>query len=263
MPKPGPRVVTLDIETAPLESYHWGLHDQNIGIEFVKEDWSILSVSWKWLDEDEVHFIHTGGRGAKKVRDDRGVLKKIWPVLDEADLVIGQNIKAFDIPRINARLIQHGHAPYSPVRIIDTMLISKGKFSFTSNKLAWTTKKLTEAKKSEHKKFPGFSLWAACLKDDAEAWAEMEAYNKLDVLSTEQLYLKFRPWIDNHPNVNVYVDAEDPACPKCGSDKIQRRGNAFTQTGSYPRFQCTHCGGWSRGKSTLTSKIKRSRLLTW
>jgi hypothetical protein len=261
-PVTGPRIVTLDIETAPFESYHWGLWDQNIGLDMVNVEWSILSYSAKWLGEDKVIYNDTGGRGIKKVRDDKGLLQEIWNILDEADIVIAQNGQAFDIKKINARLIMNGFKPYSPIKIIDTMLVAKKHFDFTSNKLAWLSDYLTSAKKSEHKEFPGFELWAECLKDNPKAWIEMKKYNCIDTLATEELYLRLRPWIVGHPNVAVYDDNnESPACPKCGSLKVYGNGLRRTQVGTYRRFRCTDCGGHSHGRFLENTKEKRKSLL--
>lgn len=243
----GPRLVTIDIETAPLESFTWGIWDQTVGLDQIKTDWSILSFSAKVLGKPKVIYADTGGRGADKVRDDGELLKKLWTVLDEADIVVAQNGKSFDLRRINARLLQKGFPPYSPIRVIDTMLAAKRHFGFTSNKLAWLSDKLTATKKLTHKKYPGFSLWLECLKDNKKAWAEMKRYNVADTVATEQLYLKLRPWIDGHANVSVYGELE-LACPKCGSKKLQRRGKAVTQSGVYSRLQCQDCGGWARSR---------------
>ena len=256
----GPKVVTLDIETAPLESYHWGLWDQNIGLEMIKEDWSILSFSAKWLGSDEVIFKHTGGRGPNKVRDDSVLLQALWDILDEAEWVVAQNGKEFDLKKINARLIQSGFAPYSPVRVVDTMLAAKKTFGFTSNKLAWLTKNLTKAKKSEHKRYPGFALWAGCLRDEKAAWKEMQHYNGLDVISTEELFLKLRPWIDGL-NAGIYFAGDELRCPKCGSTELTKWGMRFTATGQFQSYKCKSCGGRCHEKSSLTSKSKRKSLL--
>lgn len=258
----GPKILTLDIETAPLESYHWGLFDQNIGLDQIAIEWTILSYAAKWLDEDKVIYKSTGGKGAAKVRDDSELLKGLWGLLDQADIIIAQNGVQFDIKKINARLLMKGFGPYSPVKVIDTLQIAKKHFGFTSNKLAWMSEHLTKTKKSEHKQFPGFELWEECLKDNPKAWKEMELYNCKDVLSTEELYLKLRPWMENHPNIANYNPLEKMLCPKCGSDKVQKRGKALTQTGEYHRFQCGACGGWSRSRYTLNTKNKRTTLLS-
>lgn len=257
-----PRTVVLDIETAPIVSCHWDLWDQNIGLEQIQVEWAIISFSAKWLGKEGVVYRDTGGRGRKRVREDGPLVNELWTILDRADIVVAQNGVAFDIKKINARMVEHGHKPPSPFRVVDTMLIAKRHFAFTSNKLAWLSKHLTPAKKSIHKKFPGFMLWDECLKDNPAAWKEMRRYNIQDTIATEQLYLKLRPWMVGHPNVASYTDREDPLCPKCGSDNVQMRGRAFTQSGEYHRFQCKGCGGWARSRYTLNTNAKRKSLLS-
>lgn len=255
------RVVTLDIETAPLESYHWGLFDQNIGLEQIRVEGSILSYSAKWLGRKPVEFRHTGGRGIKRVRDDKPLVRELWKVLDAADIVVAQNGREFDLKWINARMVTHGIAPYSPVRVIDTMLEARKHFRFTSNKLAWTSKHLTVVKKSEHKKFPGFELWAECLRDNPKAWAEMQKYNGRDVIATEQLYLRLRPWITGHPNLATYLSPGDHRCPRCTSTKLLSNGLRTNQYGRYRRYQCQDCGGWAYSRTPENTTSTRKRLL--
>jgi hypothetical protein len=257
-----PRVLVIDIETAPLESYTWGIWEQNVGLEQIKTEWTILSYAGKFLDSKEVFFNHTGGRGAKKVRDDKPLMGELWNLLNTADVVVAQNGISFDIKKINSRLSIHGFGPYSPVRVVDTLRVARKHFGHTSNKLAWMSKHLTpQTKKSEHKKFPGFELWKECLADNPAAWKEMGKYNKQDVLATEQVYLKQLPWISNHPNVASYSLREDLVCPKCSSTKLQARGFSVTNAGKYQRVQCQDCGGWSKGKTNLLTQDKRKSLL--
>lgn len=251
------KILTLDIETAPLESYTWGIWEQNVGLDMIKTEWSILSYAAKWLDKKTVMYADTGGRGVAKVRDDKKLVGEIWKLLDDADIVVAQNGARFDLKKINARLIVHGFGPYSPVRVVDTLSVAKKHFGFTSNKLEWQSKYLTDSPKSKHRKFPGFELWSEVLKDNPQAWREMEKYNKQDVISTEKLYLKQRPWIANHPNVGTYNLRADVECPKCGSNHLQARGRAVLQAGVYWRYQCQTCGGWSRGKQMVNDRDTR------
>lgn len=257
-----PRIITLDIETAPLSVYCWGLWEQNVGLEQINDEWTILSFSVKKLGERKVRFFYTGSRGADKVRDDSELLKELWKVLDDADIVITQNGVSFDIKKINARMLMAGMKPYSPIRSVDTKLVAKKHFSFTSNRLQWMSEHLTAAKKSKHRMFPGFELWNECLRDNARAWKEMREYNCIDVQATEQLYLKMLPWISGHPNVSSYSEMEEISCPKCGSKEVQKRGKAYSQIGEYHRYQCKKCGGWSRSRQTTNTKEKRKTLLS-
>lgn len=255
------RIVTLDIETAPLQSYHWGLFDQNIGLDQICVEGSILSYSAKWLGRKPVEFRHTGGRGVDKVRDDKPLLRELWSVLDAADIVVAQNGREFDLKWINARMVTHGIAPYSPVRVIDTLLEAKRHFRFTSNKLAWTSKYLAVTTKSEHKRFPGFELWAECLKDNPRAWVEMGKYNAQDVIATEQLYLRLRPWITGHPNLVTYLPDGEPRCPRCTSSHLVSNGLRTNQYGRYRRYQCQACGGWAHSRTLENTRKQRAGLL--
>jgi RNase_H superfamily len=256
-----PKILTLDIETSPLESWTWGIWDQNIGLEQIKVEWSILAYAAKWLDSKKVIYQDTGGNGADKVRYDYPLLNNLWELLNEADLVIAQNGVRFDIKKINARLIMNGFGPYSPIRVIDTLQVAKKHFGFTSNKLEWQGKYVAGVEKSKHKKFPGFELWAECLKDNPAAWAEMKKYNKQDVIATELLYLKQRPWIANHPNMGTFHEA-GMSCPVCDSTDIYKNGTRVLQLGRYQRYHCNNCGAWPRGKQLLTPlSVRKDKLV--
>jgi DNA polymerase elongation subunit (family B) len=255
------RMLVLDIETAPLEAYVWGLWEQNVGLDFIKTEWSILAFAAQWLDEKKPIYADAGGRGAKKVRDDLALTKQIRSLLDEADIVIAQNGKRFDIRKINARMVIHGFEPPAPYRVVDTMVEAKKYFAFTSQKLAWTSKYLTDEPKSEHKKFPGFELWVECLKDNPAAWAEMKKYNIQDIKATTEVYFKLRPWITNHPNMGMYDRSDIANCPNCGSEHLQCNGYRTTQQGVYHRYRCQDCGSSSRGKQMAVSPAMRKAKL--
>lgn len=256
------RIAVLDIETSPIVAYVWGLWRQNVGLNQIHTDWSILSFSYKWLGEKKVLHHNTGGRGPSKVRDDVAIMKLLWAVLNEADIIIAQNGVSFDIKKINARFIELGIMPPAPFKVVDTMLEARKIAKFTSNRLAWLSEILTDTPKSEHKRFPGFELWTECLADNAEAWKEMRKYNDIDIRATEKVYLQLRPYIIGHPNVAAYDDDDTRRCPKCGSSTMQRRGLALTQTGQYQRYQCGSCSGWSRTRYTENTRDKRRALMS-
>ena len=258
----GPRILTLDIETAPIAAHTWGIWDQNIGINQIVEDTAIICVAWRWYGEEQTYSFHTGGRGKARVRDDKKLIELCAHLLDEADIVVTQNGTSFDIKRINSRMLFYGMTPYSPVRQVDTKLVAKKHFAMTSNKLEYMADKFAGLPKSKHHEFPGFDLWTECMKDNPRAWKEMAAYNERDVEATELLYVQLVPWIDQHPNVCNF-DGSNRGCPKCGTfaENLERRGFARTQLGKYQRFQCNECGGWSRSRVNLNDKETRGQLL--
>jgi uncharacterized protein YprB with RNaseH-like and TPR domain len=256
-----PRILVIDIETSPIMSYHWRLFDENIGIDQILEDSTIISFGAKWIGDPKMIYMDTGGRGAGKVRDDKPLMGPLWNLLNDADIVVAQNGQAFDVKRINARLIYHRMPPYSPVRQVDTLLTSKRLFKFTSNKLEWVAPHLTDVQKSKHPKFPGIELWKECLKDNPEAWKEMKKYNLLDVIACEKVYLQQLPWNDRHPNVSTYDWRAELACPRCNSHALEAEGYRVLQAGVYAQYRCQDCGSWSRGKKMLMDKDTRAAKL--
>lgn len=255
----GPKVLLFDIETAPILGYVWSLWRNDVGLNQIESDWHILSWAAKWLGAPEDEIMYMDQRNAKNVEDDKKILKGLWKLLNEADIVITQNGKAFDQKKVNARFIIHGFQPPSTFKHIDTKLIAQKHFAFTSNRLEYMTDKLcTKYKKLKHAKFAGFDLWKQCLAGNLEAWQEMEVYNKHDVLSLEELYTKLTPW-DDSVNFSLYTDAEEHVC-RCGSKELAKAGWHYTSTGKFQRYRCKKCGAETRDRTNQFSKEKRKSL---
>lgn len=231
-----------------------------MGLNQIKSDWHILSWSAKWLGAPPKEIMYMDQRKAKDIQDDTKILKSLWKLLDEADVIITQNGRAFDQKKIQARFILNGMKPPSTYKHIDTKRLAQKHFAFTSNRLEYMTDKLcTKYKKLKHHKFQGFELWKECLAGNRSAWREMEKYNKYDVLSLEELYTKLIPW-DSSINFTLYHEFEGHVCT-CGSMKFVRGKRAvYTSGGKYERYICVKCGSETRGKENLFAKGKRQSL---
>ena len=245
-----PKVLLFDLETFPLVVETWGTYEQNA--LRVLRDFTICAFSAKWLDGKMIAKGLCDYWGYKPVSDrnlqvdDRKIVKDIWKLLDEADIVIAQNGDAFDVKKVNTRFLVHGLKPPSPYKTIDTLKIARNSFGFDYNKLNDLGRQTGSGMKHET---GGYSLWVGCMTGDKEAWRKMKAYNRQDVNLLESVYKKFRPWAKTHPNVGIYTGIL--ACPSCGSSKIQSRGFAFNHTTKYRRLQCSSCGKWSRDTKNI------------
>jgi hypothetical protein len=198
-------------------------------------------------------------RHSKRIEKDKRILKGIWKLIDEADIVVTQNGKRFDIKKLNARFLINGFKPPSSFKQIDTLELAKKNFGFTSNKLEYMADKInTKYKKLKHEEFSGFELWRECLKGNLKAWKCMEKYNKYDVLSLEELYLKLSPW-DPTINFNLYTGTHNTVC-NCGNKRFESKGYAYTSAGKFKRWVCTNCGKNTRDKINLFNKEKRKSL---
>lgn len=256
------KIGIIDIETAPIVGNTWGLFDQTIGLNQIERDWAVLSFSFKPLGASRKDIEYKDNRDKADPRDDYDLCFRLGQILDEYDFLIAQNGKRFDLRKIRARLIKHGFPPHSPVKVIDTLLMAKQVAAFTSNKLEYLAAELTDEPKEQHKEFPGYELWKECLAGNLKAWQCMQRYNVRDITACEKVYLRLRPWVNDHPNVNVYHDDNDVVrCKVCGSDNVERRGYQYTNVGQYHRYRCGDCGGWSRSRYTL-NPIKARRNLT-
>ena len=228
------KTLLLDLETAPLTVHAWGIWQQNIGINQIMDSGYVLCWSAKWLGEDTIFFDSVYANHPVEM------MKGIHTLLDEADAVIHYNGTKFDIPTLNKEFLEHGMNPPSPYKQIDLLRTARQQFRFPSNKLDYVVQRLGLGKKIKHR---GHELWIGCMNNNADAWKEMEEYNRNDVVILEKLYYKLLPWIKGHPNHGLYQ--ENPrVCPTCGGTHYQSRGVCRTQSGVYQRYQCQSCGRW-------------------
>ena len=252
-----PKIVTIDIETAPNVAYVWSFFKTHVGAKQVLENSHIMSFAAKTLGDDEVRYMDN------RSSDDSKIVAALIKELDEADIVIAHNGNKFDVPKIKGRAAIHGLKPPSPFKVIDTLKVARKHFGFPSNSLEYLTGVFNcETKKLSHSKFPGFELWLECLRGNEEAWDEIKEYNIADVVSLEDLYMKMRPWINDHPNIGVYTDDAKSRCPKCGSNHIAYRGYYHTNLSRFHRFQCKDCGAWGRDRTNCIDKEDRKSLAT-
>lgn len=251
------KTLIFDIETAPSQAFVWGAWKQNIGIDMdIAHEGYIMSIAYKWLGEDDVHYLEN------RTEDDTVIASQFAMVLDQADFVVAHNGKKFDVPMMNTRFVINGIQPPSPYKVVDTLQIAKKEMRFRRNSLAHLAEVLEcKHKKLKHQSFAGFSLWSECMKGNPDAWAEMELYNRYDVIVLEEVYKKLRPFASNHPNINTGDDPLTLACPKCGSEDIIRSGYFTTNKGKYQRYKCKCCGGWSSETYMINSLENRKSLL--
>lgn len=252
-----PKILIFDIETAPDLSHIWRWWQENIRPDMILEYGYIISFGAKWLGEDDIIYVEN------RDRNNSFLIEELHKLIEEADIVIGHNLKRFDMRWFRSECVKFGLTPPSPVKIIDTKTSAQANFWFESYSLAHLAKRFGISPKSAHKKFPGHNLWMECVaKDNDEAWQEMEDYCIQDVITTEELYLAMVPWITNHPNLGVLMEVDHPVCKGCGSDDLQKRGYQTTNLSKFQRYRCNSCGSWSRGRVNLLDKAVRENLLT-
>lgn len=234
------KVLFLDIETRPIEAYVWGTFDQNVSLDMIKRDWGIISWAAKWQGANPVNQMDVENSTEKKM------LKGMWKLMDEAEVIVTQNGKKFDEKKLNARFIVHGMTPPSSYLHIDTLKLAKKYFAFTSNKLEYMAKLLkTKHQKLKHKEFPGFELWSECLKGNKKAWQQLRVYNVYDVWVLEEVYQRLIVWDPGFRSPNKCT---------CGSTQFKKNGFFISAPGKkYQRYRCSNCLAEVRDRKAKTA----------
>lgn len=236
------RTLLYDIETSYIISGNWGIWDQSAAV--VLQDWQILCFAYKWLGEKKTYVVSQddfkGYKAGSFSLDDSKVVKRLWELFNEADVVIAHNGNSFDQKKAQARMMVRKLPPPLPYAQIDTKLAVKRVSSHTSNRLNDLTKALEITNKIDA---GGIDTWTGCMEGDPRAWKRMKKYNKMDVIALEELYLEIRPWIQNHPALNV-LDEKPDSCPKCGGTEF-KKGMKYKATSAnrYQYHRCQKCGG--------------------
>lgn len=246
------KILTLDIETQPHLAHVWRVWKENISPAQIKEKGKVIMVGCKWWKEDDVMLFDD------KAMTHKEMVVAVHELMSEADAIVGHNIERFDIGHLNTEIVRLGLHPPAESKLIDTLKVVKQRFNFSSNKLDSVARELGLGSKLEH---PGFDLWKGWMNDDPDHVQLMRDYCVQDVRLTEDVYEHIRPWIKSHPNTALYGDMSEKVCTNCGSNKIHKKGQAFTKVGIYQRYKCQDCGCNMRGRYSELTKEQRENVL--
>lgn len=246
------KILLYDIETMANLAYVWGKWEQDVIA--VKRHWYMLTFAYKWLGESKTHVVSLPDfKLYKKDQfNDRDLVKALWDLFDEADVIIAHNGNSFDIKKTNARFIKHKLKPPSPAKYIDTKLVAKKYFKFDSNKLDDLGDYFNIGRKINT---GGFELWLGCEANDKKAWDKMCKYNIQDVVLLEKVYTEMLPYMKDHPNLALLM-GEKNACPNCEGTHLQKRGFEYTRASQFQRWACMDCGAWHRSPLKIGSQIR-------
>lgn len=226
--------LVFDIETSPGIYWAWNPgNDIRLPWENMLSEPAVICISYKWVGEKKTHHLQWD-----EEHNDKAMLEKFIPIMQEADVVIGHNSDRFDIKWLRTRCLFHGIDMPPDFVSIDTYKDACKYFRFNSNSLKYIAKFCNVRQKKETSK----GLWKRVVfESDKKALKEMISYCDGDVESTEDIYLKMVPYVAAKGHVGKYVSD----CPHCGSDQtrfVKERVSA--KAGLAVQFQCQEydCG---------------------
>jgi hypothetical protein len=196
----------------------------------------LMCFAYKWLGDKKINYVS---------RHDFPTYKRFVQFLahlqDEADIVIAHNAAKFDNKMSNRFFVKDEILPPAPYKTIDTLQVARSKFKFPGNSLRELGEFLELGDKEK--------ITYADLEDDfmtdkpaRKTLRLMKRYTVKDVELLEKIYLRFRPWISNHPNLGDYAQV-DGVCPKCESKNVTPYGSSARRHGRVRAFRCLDCGG--------------------
>lgn len=206
----------------------------------------LMSYSYKELG-GEVKFVHIHEFDTQKE-----FVQSLADILNTADISVAHNGINFDDKMANTFFLRHGVDKPSPRKSVDTLRVARRKFKFPSNSLG----DLGEYLGIGEKVSVGYmELEERFLRGEPEAIRRMKEYNNQDVELLEKIYKKFLPYIDNHPNMGLYI-REEGVCPRCGKKDLIRRGTGYRVAGAVHQWSCRSCKSWAYDRVVSEKKTK-------
>ena len=258
------RALTIDIERLPgravvnhrgltIEGPLWDLNawKHTIGRRIHADDvveWPrTICAAARWYGDDEVVFSaewEVGGYDA--------FMREVWEWVDSADILVGHNMDAFDAKHLMGGWAEMGLPAPSPFKVIDTLKIARRSFAMESNTLDALAKRLgVDAKTDKY----DAKIARAAVAGDKDAQATLEAYNRGDIIASEALFDRLRPYARGLPHMGMWANSE-LACPNCGHDMTPTGKTAHANVQAYAALKCGHCGAHGRDTAKLKSPTR-------
>ncbi len=231
------KCLILDCETTPNHGWFWRPGSkQSISHKQIIEERKIICISYKWAGQKKTHTLDFGLRK----QDDTHLLKEITKLINEADIVVGQNHDRFDLPWIQGRLFIKGLEPIKnrPGLItLDTLKLARGTLGLNAFRLDYMSKVIGRKGKIVME----IEDWLNIIyHKDKKSWAKMLKYCPDDVNETEQLLYRQLPYVKLTGFLGELQKGILRICPDCKSIKTKKRGKRGSKDGKQ-RYQCNDC----------------------
>ena len=239
------KVLVYDIETstATYKTYPSTRPQFLRGDQLIQRPY-VMGWSAKWLLDDDITARFVNSPEAQDRNEER-VVRALHKKMSKTDYVITYNGDGFDDKEMTARFVKYDLLPIT-YKSIDLYKKVKQICRLPSYSLRFVLDYFGLTPKGHRERTDLAEM------GDVKALKHDKEYCKQDVISTEALYLKLRPYMKTHPNLSALMDHYHPLeddeiyCPRCGEvvhawvwNKTYR-----TPAGNVHRAcNCPHCKG--------------------
>lgn len=173
--------------------------------------------------------------------NDKKLCKQVYEKLSAADMWVTHNGKWFDVKYLNSRFLKWNLPPLPDIPHFDTCQTGFKKLAI-KNSLKEMAKYLGLGTKYD----VNMDNWVRAYAGSVPSLKEIVKHCKQDVILTEKVYLRLRPFGHTPPNMALLVN-DNSACPHCGKRMLRKNGHKLAVVGKAQRYQCGNCGGYSHG----------------
>jgi len=234
-----PRVMVYDIETSLVDVQCFWTGEQYINHKQVKSEPRIITVAWKWLGEDKVNYLTWD-----KQHSDKKLMSEFLDEYNQADMVIGVNNDKFDNKWINTRAAKYSMFVNTQIKSFDLQKQCRRIFRMPSYSMDYTAKFFNVVHKQSHE---GIIMWEKIQKgtpkEQKEYLKKMVDYNIGDILTTEAILHRLRPYMGNKLHFGVLKGGEKYSCPECGSLDLDLVKTSVTVGGTIQRLMKCNVDG--------------------
>lgn len=183
-------ILYIDIETSKSLYYNYG---PRVPSRYLREDdlvheWFMISWSASYIGNSTVWSQIVTPKKALQW-DDREIVKRLWDLMNSAEIIAGHNVQGFDFKRCNTRFAKHNLPPITGKKFIDTLKLAKSNYSFERNTLDYICKFYGLRGKDEVTN----EDWLKILKGDKPTFEKIEKYNRRDVIEGKIVLEKLIP----------------------------------------------------------------------
>lgn len=136
-------ILYLDTEISKSQYFNYGakVPSKYLRIDDLVNEYYMICWSASYVGQDKIYSDCVSSEEAQGWTD-KNILERLRGLMQSADIIAGHNVDAYDIKRINTRLLLNGLEPVIGKKTIDTLKIARAKFTFESNKLDFISQRL-------------------------------------------------------------------------------------------------------------------------
>jgi hypothetical protein len=238
-------LVLFDLETSPALAATFSLGESHITDEHIIEGTEPKIFTMQYINglDSNVKYLQariTKGDDGWLQIDDSELLEKGVRILNSADIVLGQNIKSFDIKIFQERLKLLRLTPLNPEFVMDTLSISRKSFRPMSHSLDHRSRMYGLGGKIKM----SIRDWKDLITGKTSLKDKMIPYGVKDAVDNNIIFWNDLPYSDL-PKTTVYKIREliqaEQKCTKC-EEKRQSKFEVYkTSVKGVKGYKCKKC----------------------